>query len=108
MTNGHEMFHHLERSLRFATKEYTRAPLPMGGTTIPTAMSPIDGSSNVLLGVTPPWLHFDARRLKASHRAGPRYDDETRPVSSTPDKARGSLNSVGGLYRGSFPLRRRP
>ncbi len=40
MTKGHEMFHHPGRSLRFPTKEGTRAPLPLGGATIPTTMSP--------------------------------------------------------------------
>jgi hypothetical protein len=62
MANGHEMFHHLGKSLRFATKEGTRAPLPMGGATIPTTISPINGSANLLLSVTPPWLHFGIRR----------------------------------------------
>jgi hypothetical protein len=62
MTNGHEMFHHPGRTLRFPTKEGTRAPLLLKGATIPTTLSPNDGSSNSLFGVTPPWLQFGARR----------------------------------------------
>ena len=47
MKNGHEMFHYPGSSLRFPTKEGTRAPLPLEGATIPTTMSPNDGSSKV-------------------------------------------------------------
>ena len=61
MTNGHEMFHHPGRSLRFPTKEGTRAPLLLGGATIATTMSPNDGSANLLFGVTPPSLQLGAR-----------------------------------------------
>jgi hypothetical protein len=46
MTNGHEMFHHPGRSLRFPTKEGIRAPLLLGGATLPTTMSPNGGSSS--------------------------------------------------------------
>ena len=48
MTNGHERFHHPGRSLRVPTKEGTRAPLPLGGLTIPTTMSPNYGAQLVV------------------------------------------------------------
>jgi hypothetical protein len=48
MTDGHEMFHHPGRSLRFPTKEGTRAPLPLVEATIPTTKSPNNGAQLVV------------------------------------------------------------
>jgi hypothetical protein len=67
------MFHHPETSLRFPTKQGTRAPLPLGGPTIPTTMSPNYGAQLVvrfhltlaavrrssLKGITRVRTHFD-------------------------------------------------
>src|ERR687898_724967 len=102
MKNGHEMFHHPGRTLRFLTKEGTRALLPLGGSTIPTTMSHNDRSANLLLGVTPPWLHFGAHRRKASQGSGIVIVTIPDPVSCTSIEARVSLNTAGGLYRGKW------
>ena len=62
------MFHHQGRSLRFPTKEGARAPLPLGGATLPTAVSPNDGSANLFLGA--PHLGCSLALLIERHHRG--------------------------------------
>src|SRR5829696_1742095 len=50
-------------------------------------MSPNDGSANLLLGITPPWLQFGARRRKASPGSGRIRITSPHPSSSTSNKS---------------------
>ena len=79
MKNGHERFHPPGRSLRFPTKEGTRAPLPLGGLTIPTTMSPSYGAQ-LVVRFHPALAAVRRSALKGIIGGRSRYDNEICPV----------------------------